>query len=86
LSAMLSRSKGRDFYDAMFLLSFTQPNYDFLGKRNGVHNLKEFKTAVSKLLKTVNLNQKQKDFEHLLFEKKNSGRILLFDEFVQELK
>jgi len=86
LSAMLSRSKGRDFYDAMFLLSFTQPNYDFLGKRNGVHNLKEFKTAVSKLLKTVNLSQKQKDFEHLLFEKKNSGRILLFDEFVRGLK
>jgi len=86
LSAMLARSKGRDFYDAMFLLSQTSPNYDFLGKRNGINNLEELKTAVSKLLKTVNLNQKQKDFEHLLFEKKNSGRILFFDEFVQELK
>jgi len=30
LSALVTRAKGRDFYDAMFLLSQTQPDYEFL--------------------------------------------------------
>jgi len=29
LSAMLSRQKGRDFYDAMFLLAQAKPDYHF---------------------------------------------------------
>ena len=37
------------------------------------------------LLKTVDLKKKQKDFEHLLFNKSNSGKILRFGEFVDSL-
>jgi hypothetical protein len=39
LSAMLSRQKGRDFYDAMFLLGQTTPDYSFLAKKHNIHNL-----------------------------------------------
>ena len=85
IAAMLARSKGRDFYDLMFLLSQTQPDYDFLSKRCGVHNLSEFKQVTTELLKTVDLKKKQKDFEHLLFNKANSERILRFGEFVDSL-
>ncbi len=85
ISAMLARAKGRDFYDLMFLLSQSQPDYDFLSKRCGVHNLQEFKEATTELLKTVDLKKKQKDFEHLLFNKANSGKILRFGEFVDSL-
>jgi len=85
IAAMLARAKGRDFYDLMFLLSQSQPDYDFLSKRCGVHNLQEFKEATTELLKTVDLKKKQKDFEHLLFNKANSGKILRFGEFVDSL-
>ncbi|PXZ45085.1 hypothetical protein DMB45_01215 [Sanguibacteroides justesenii] len=34
------------------------------------------------LQKTVDLKKKQKDFEHLLFNKTNSEKILRFGEFV----
>ncbi len=85
ITAMLSRAKGRDFYDLMFLLGQSKPDYDFLSKRCGVCNLKEFKQATAKLLKTVDLNKKQKDFEHLLFNKANSEKILRFGEFVDSL-
>ena len=34
------------------------------------------------LLKIVDLKKKQKDFEHLLFNKTNSEKILRFNEFV----
>lgn len=85
LSAMLSRAKGRDFYDAMFLLSQTQPNYDFLAAKTGIRNLEELKTATAEALQKVDLKRKQQDFEHLLFNKDNSGRILHVGEFIQNL-
>ena len=85
IAAMLARAKGRDFYDLMFLLSQAKPDYDFLSKRCGVHNLQEFKQATAELLRTVDLKKKQKDFEHLLFNKANSEKILRFGEFVDSL-
>lgn len=85
ISAMLSRAKGRDFYDLMFLLAQSKPDYDFLSKRCGVNNLQEFKRATTNLLETVDLKKKQKDFEHLLFNKANSNKILRFGDFVNSL-
>ena len=86
LSALLSRQKGRDFYDAMFLLGQTSPAYSFLSSKNGINNLSELKTAISELLPKVDLKQKSRDFEHLLFSKGNSQRILAFGEFIKQLK
>ena len=86
LSAMLSRQKGRDFYDAIFLLSQTKPDYHFLGRQKGIHNLNELKFATEEILKTVDLNKKMKDFEHLLFNKSNAARILQVGEFIYTLK
>lgn len=85
IAAMLARAKGRDFYDLMFLLAQSKPDYKFLSKRCGIHNLQEFKQAVNELLKTIDLKKKQKDFEHLLFSKADSGKVLRFGEFVDSL-
>jgi len=85
IAAMLARAKGRDFYDLMVLLAQSEPDYDFLSKRCGVNDLHELKQATIELLKTVDLKKKQKDFEHLLFNKANSGKILRFGEFVDSL-
>lgn len=85
LSAMISRQKGRDFYDAMFLLGQTKPDYHFLGIQRGIHNLNELKTASAEILKTVDLDKKMKDFEHLLFNKANAARILRVGEFIDGL-
>lgn len=84
LSALLSRQKGRDFYDAIFLLSQTKPSYSFLSIKFGIHNLTELKNAISEVLTNVDLRHKSKDFEHLLFFKGNSRRIHTFGEFIKE--
>lgn len=83
LAALLTRSKGRDFYDAMFLLGYTQPNYNFLQKRSGISSAQDLKVAIEDVLKTTDLSIKKKDFEHLLFNKQNSERILRFGEFAK---
>ncbi|HOY51502.1 MAG TPA: nucleotidyl transferase AbiEii/AbiGii toxin family protein [Prolixibacteraceae bacterium] len=85
IAAMLARSKGRDFYDLMFLSSLSKPDYNFLSQRCGVKNLQELKQSVNQLLKTIDLKKKQKDFEHLLFNKTKSSKILLFGEFLNSL-
>lgn len=85
IAALLSRAKGRDFYDAMFLLSITQPDYDFLSERSGINNLAELKIAISELLNKTDLRKKRKDFEHLLFDKSASSKILLFRDFIDSL-
>ena len=86
LSAMLSRQKGRDFYDSMFLLSLTKPDYSFLEQKLGIRNLVELKAATQVMLITVDLSQKKRDFEHLLFNKKRSEIILSVGEFFKDLK
>ena len=85
LSALLSRAKGRDFYDALFLLSQTKPNYDYLAQKQNIHNLTELKIKLVETVEKIDLSHKSKDFEHLLFNKVNKEKILHFGEFVKML-
>lgn len=85
VAAMLNRQKGRDFYDVMFLLGQTSPDYSFLAEKCEISSLKELKQAIEKMLITVDLKKKMKDFEHLLFNRDNSKRILRVGEFFREL-
>ncbi|MDD4178367.1 MAG: nucleotidyl transferase AbiEii/AbiGii toxin family protein [Bacteroidales bacterium] len=85
LSAMLDRQKGRDFYDAMFLLSQTLPDFNFLHARAGISNMEDLKQEASKVFNNIDLKSKMKDFEHLLFNKNNSIQILRIPDFFREL-
>lgn len=85
ISAMLNRQKGRDFYDTIFLLSQTYPDYEFLSKRSGIENLNELKEAAGRIFKTADLNRKRRDFEHLLFDMNRSERILNIPKLFESL-
>jgi len=85
ISAMLSRQKGRDFYDVMFLLSQTTPDFDFLNRKIGISNMVDLKQSVKTILNLVDLNIKTKDFEHLLFNKTKSQQIIHFGKFFEEI-
>lgn len=84
-AALLDRAKGRDFYDLMFLLGQTLPDYNFLAKRRGIESPEELKSAIYEVLERTDLNVKMKDFEHLLFNRNNSRRILRFKEFFKDV-
>ncbi len=85
IAAMLNRKKGRDFYDVMFLLSQTAPDFSFLSERCGISNMQILKTEVARIIETVDLKSKIKDFEHLLFNKTNASRILHISDFFNAL-
>ena len=85
ISALLSRQKGRDFYDVMFLMNQTKPDFPFLSAQCGISDMPGLKEALWEVLKKVDLSHKSRDFEHLVFDKKNVRRILLFEDFVKNL-
>ena len=85
LCALLTRQKGRDFYDAMFLLGQTQPDYGFLAAKKGIHDTAELKEALFQAIEKADMNAKSKDFEHLLFKRDNKAMVLRFREFVETL-
>jgi len=85
ISALLSRQKGRDFYDAMFLMNQTKPDFSFLSAQCGINNMSELKEALSEMLNKVDLAHKSRDFEHLVFDKKDVRRIMMFEDFVKSL-
>ena len=47
----------------------------------GINTPDELKKAILNKLKTIDLNVKKRDFEHLLFNVNSGERILLFEEF-----
>lgn len=85
-AAILARQKGRDFYDAIFLLSKTKPNMDFLKERVGIGSIDDLKFAIADRMQEIGLNQKKRDFAHLLFNESNADRILSFDSVVLEME
>ena len=84
-AAILARGKGRDFYDTIFLLSKTKPNIDFLRERSSVDSIDALKSAVMDRLKDIDLNQKKRDFVHLLFNESNAQRIISFGDIVASM-
>jgi predicted nucleotidyltransferase component of viral defense system len=84
ISALLSRAKGRDFYDVMFLLGQTQPDYNYLNLKCNIHNREELKTALIETTSKTDLQKKSQDFRHLLMNN-NNNKILLFKEFINLL-
>ncbi len=85
-SAILSRQKGRDFYDTIFLLSKTNPNMDFLHAKTGISTMEELKNAMKNRLLEFDLNEKKRDFVHLLFNESNAERILKFGEIINGMQ
>jgi len=85
ISALLSRTKGRDFYDAMILLLQTEPDYQYLTEKCNIKNKAELKAALLDISEETNLKLKSQDFEHLLFYKEKSQKVLLFKDFVESL-
>lgn len=83
--AAMHRSKGRDFYDLMFLLQRTEPDYHFLERKGGICNKTQLVEALVRTADSTDLSRKCRDFEHLPIEKTDADRILRFGDLVRSL-
>jgi predicted nucleotidyltransferase component of viral defense system len=78
LSTILHRGKGRDFYDAMFLGSRSEPEMNYLSQREGIATGEQLRCRMKQVCDRTDFRLKAQDFKYLLFHPENASRILDF--------
>jgi len=86
--AILNRPRvmGRDFYDAIFLFSKTNPNFNFLNEKMKLEeniNTKEIKEKLLLKCEKINFKELAEDVKPFLFYPSDAEKILLFTELIQ---
>jgi predicted nucleotidyltransferase component of viral defense system len=76
--------KGRDFYDVVFLLSKTNPNYEYLQLKLDIKNGQQLKTKLLGLEKEIDLNSLADDLKPFLFDA-DDKRVILFMDYIKNM-
>ncbi len=80
------RAKGRDFYDVVFLLSFTKPNYQFLTQKWGIENGEGLRAKLMEMASKLDFKDLARDVEPFLFNPSDSKKVELFADFIKQAK
>jgi len=78
------RAKGRDFFDIVFLLPQTKPNYDYLKEKIGVSNSEELKMKFKTETEGLNFKELGRDVKNFLFRPEDVKKVEMFPEFIQQ--
>ncbi|MGM0579809.1 MAG: nucleotidyl transferase AbiEii/AbiGii toxin family protein [Bacteroidota bacterium] len=78
------RPKGRDFFDVVFLLAKTKPNYDYLKLKVDIANPKALKESILESCKQIDMKEMALDVAPFLFEAKDAKRVSLFEAFIRQ--
>ena len=80
------RAKGRDFFDIIFLLSRTKPNYVYLKEKIGVSNGTELRARLEAEFKRLDFKELGRDVKAFLFNPADVKRIELFPEYIRQVE
>jgi hypothetical protein len=73
------KSKGRDFFDIVFLLSkLVKPNYEYLKMKLDVSNASQLREKVKHLCADIDLEEMVMDVRSFLFNPTDEKKIRLF--------
>jgi predicted nucleotidyltransferase component of viral defense system len=79
------RNKGRDFFDAAFLLSLIdKPNYDYLELKLKVSDARQLKEKILDKCSRINIDEMANDVSPFLFDPKDRRKIILFPELIKQ--
>jgi predicted nucleotidyltransferase component of viral defense system len=76
------RTKGRDFFDIVFLIPQTKPNYEYLEKKLGIRNSEELKKTLFEQTANLDFNELAKDIEPFLINSEDSKKVKMFREYI----
>lgn len=80
------RPKGRDFFDILFLDNKTKPNFDYLNLKLKIKNQQALKLYLKKNCKQIHFGDMIQDVKSFLFNPKDSEKIKLFPQWVENLE
>ncbi len=78
--------KGRDFYDIIFLLSITKPNYDYLKMKLNVSGSESLKKKLLDFCGKIDLGKLAEDVRPFLFVPKDSEKIKMFEKYIRNVE
>ncbi len=78
------RSKGRDFFDIIFLLQKIKPNYEYLKKKTGIKDSNDLRNKLDDFTREINIDEIVKDVEPFLFNPSDSKKIKLFRDYIKQ--
>ena len=79
------RSKGRDFYDAVFLLGKTKPNYAYLELKLKIKSPNDLKERLLLICSEINLNDMARDVAPFLFNPTDEKKVKLFADYIKQV-
>jgi predicted nucleotidyltransferase component of viral defense system len=77
--------KGRDFFDVVFLLGKTKPNYGYLQMKLDIENDQQLKNKLLSLDGEIDFEGLAKDVEPFLFWADDAKKVLLFMKYIKSL-
>jgi predicted nucleotidyltransferase component of viral defense system len=79
-----NRSKWRDFFDLVFLLSKTKPNLDYLKTKMWFNSFEETKTELLKFCEMLDFENLTKDVKPFLIDEDWENSVKFFKEIISE--
>ena len=80
------RNKGRDFYDAVFLLGRqVRPNYAYLTQKRGIETPADLKAQLLAHCQTLDMQAMADDVRPFLFNPREDRLVTLFPQYIQQV-
>lgn len=80
------RPLGRDFYDIVFLMGKTKPDFRYLRQKLKIKDAKDLKIRLFKICEKLNFKNLAADVEPFLFDSKDAEKIPHFVEYIRKAK
>ena len=84
IGAAIERQKGRDYYDCIFLMGKTKPNYDYLSEKLDINSSENLKKRILDSCRNVDFKHKAKDFERLTYRREEAKKIEMFTSYIEQ--
>jgi predicted nucleotidyltransferase component of viral defense system len=80
------RPLGRDFYDIIFLMARTKPNFDYLKEKTGLTTRKKLQRQILLKCKKLDFKQLVRDVAPFLMNRGDAEKILFFPEYIRTVR
>ncbi len=80
------RTKGRDFFDIVFLLPQTKPNFKYLEMKLGINNWQELKKQLISYTTDLDFDELAKDIRPFLIDPNDIKKVQMFIPYIKSLE
>jgi len=80
------RLLGRDFYDILYLMARTRPNFDYIRQKTGLPTREVMKKEILGKCKNIDFKQLVRDVAPFLMNRDDAGKILYFQEYIKTVQ